>query len=136
MDKINSIMKKLLILLFSILILPLSANASDVYYCTDNNHIGYELSDNFKVTDYKSRRFKIKIDFEKKNVISETIFMYKDSVKECIYDNYTKTLYCISEYGTAFSINKNTLNFVRGEIYIEENQEDDYTLAYGKCEKF
>ena len=55
-------MKKLLAFLFSIVILPLSANASDIYYCTDNNHIGYELSDNFKVKNYESRRFKIKID--------------------------------------------------------------------------
>ena len=129
-------MKKLLALLFSILILPFSVYASDVYYCSDNNNIGFDLAKNFKVTDFKYRKFKILIDFEKKNVISETIFMYKDSVTECIFDNYSKTLYCIGEYGTAFSINKNTLNFARGEIYIEENKDDDYTLAYGTCEKF
>tara|TARA_B100000953_G_scaffold288837_1_gene272289 strand:- start:45 stop:440 length:396 start_codon:yes stop_codon:yes gene_type:complete len=130
-------MKKLLLLLFSIFLLSsLSVFADDIYYCSDDENIGYDLSENFKIDTFIDRKFRIMIDFNNLNVISESIYMGTGERKKCIFDNFTKTLYCISSLGTSFSINKNTLSFARSEMYIEENQFDDYTLSYGTCEKF
>ena len=127
-------MKKLLILLFSILILPLSVNASDVYYCSDDDHIGYRVIENFEVKSFPDRKFKIKIDFKNLDVESDKIFM--TILKECVFNTYTNSLMCISKYGTTFAINKDTLRFARSEMYTQKIPNDDYTLAYGTCEKF
>tara|TARA_B100000795_G_C22337747_1_gene263809 strand:- start:63 stop:443 length:381 start_codon:yes stop_codon:yes gene_type:complete len=126
-------MKKLLVLLFSIIILPLSANASDVYYCSDTAQIGFEPKLNFKSDTYEERKFKISIDFIEQKVKSKSIYMEDN---KCLFNNTDQTLYCISLWGTAFSINKNTLRFARGEIYNKKNQGDSITLAHGTCEKF
>jgi hypothetical protein len=129
-------MKKILILLFSLLILPVSTNASDIYYCTEDDSIGFYPKEDFRQRDYVLDRFPISIDFKNKNVISENIWMGKDSVKKCIYESIDKTLYCLSDYGTGFSINEKSLEFRKSIIYNKVNQGDDISLSYGTCEKF
>ena len=130
-------MKKLILLLFSILILPISVYASDVYYCSDNSMIGFERANNMKIGTFIEERFKIMIDFEKMNISNEKIFYGGVTNQRCIFDNIDATLYCINNYGKAFAINKNSLNYVRSDIYLEEKyKSDDYTLAHGTCEKF
>ena len=62
-------MKKLLILLFSLIILPLSVNASDVYYCSEDAAIGFVPSENYKKSTFNEEKFKMSIDFENKKVI-------------------------------------------------------------------
>ena len=124
--------KKLLILLFSLFFLS-PVYASDVYYCSDTEQIGFEPDLGFKSDTYQERKFKISIDFIKHKVISNSIYMDEN---KCLFNNMDQTLYCISIWGTAFSINKNTLRFARGEIYNKKNQNDSITLAHGTCEKF
>jgi hypothetical protein len=126
-------MKKLLVLLFSIF-LHSSVYASDVYYCSDDNHIGYKVKENFAVKNFTTKKFKIKIDFKNLDVESDKIFM--TILKECVFNTYTNSLMCISKYGTTFAINKDTLRFARSEMYTQKIPNDDYTLAYGTCEKF
>ena len=48
-------MKKLL--LISILILPLSIYASDVYYCSDDEAVGFDPTENFQKTAYHEKKF-------------------------------------------------------------------------------
>ena len=55
-------MKKLLILLFSLFFLS-PVYASDVYYCSDTEQIGFEPDLGFKSDTYQERKFKISIDF-------------------------------------------------------------------------
>ena len=130
-------MKKRLVLLFSILILPFSANASDVYYCSDDGHIGFETTENFKMVNYSPKRFKILIDFENKNVISEDIWFIKNNKEYTRCVNYmTDELYCINDLGAVFSFNQENLKFIRGSITNLVNVIDDPTLAHGTCEKF
>jgi len=130
-------MKKLLVLLFSILILPISVYASDVYYCSDNSKIGFDRSNNMKIGTFDESRFKIMIDFEKMNISNEKIFYGGVTDQRCVFDNTDATLYCINNYGRTFAINKNSLNYVRSITYLEEiYKSDDYILAHGTCEKF
>ena len=132
-------MKKPLLLLFSILILPLSVNATDIYYCSDDDTIGFDVNNNnYKIiTNFDTKKFKILIDFENYNVVSDNMFMGGVTNQRCLFDNVDKTLYCINNYGRGFSINKNSLRYARSTIFIEEiYKTDDYILAYGTCEKF
>jgi len=129
-------MKKLLILLFSIMILPFSVNASDVYYCSDNDAVGFDPTNNFNIQRYKEEKFKIMIDFENKNVISDNIGMKKNLATNCFHENLNDSLYCMNEFGRAFSINKLSLRFIRSKLYIREDLTDDIVFSTGTCEKF
>ena len=130
-------MKKLLILLFSILILPVSVNASDVYYCSDDAATGFNPKENFKQTNYTLDKFKIMIDFENKKVISKSIGLDDEILDtKCFYDNTHKSLYCMNEWGQAFSINKLNLRFIKGRIYNRVDLTDDIVFSTGTCEKF
>ena len=131
-------MKKFIVLFLLFFSLILSSNnyASDVYYCSDNDLIGFDPKENFKKKNYTEQKFKILIDFENKNVFSNDIWMGENSVIRCVFDNIHETLYCISDFGTAFSINKKNLKFRRGVIYNQVNQGDDITITYGTCDKF
>ena len=128
-------MKKLLILLFSILILPVSVNAADVYYCSDTEKIGFDPKDNYSNGNYIPDKFKILIDFENKNVISSDIFLDERSDIKCVLNPYM-VLYCINDYGTAFSISKNNLVFRKSIVWYSEGQTDDISISYGTCDKF
>jgi hypothetical protein len=127
-------MKQLLALLFLILMLPFSVNASDVYYCSDDNHVGFETTKNYEITRYTPKKFKIMIDFENNNVISDKIWFLKESDSSCI--KYSNVLYCINNYGAVFAINKKSLKFFRSSVTNGPEPLDDPTLAYGTCEKF
>ena len=127
-------MKKLLILLFSTLILPISVYASDVYYCVDDAITGFDTSENHKVSQFNEQKFKILIDFENKNITSKEIFFTNSSNKKCVFEPANQSLNCINNYGVAFAISKNDLYFVRSSI--TPSIGDDPYVAYGTCEKF
>ena len=130
-------MKKLLVLLFSIIILPLSVNASDVYYCSDDDVIGFKQTENMKIKNFDEKKFKIMIDFEKMHISAEKMYYGVFTNQSCLFDNIDATLYCINNYGRTFAINKNSLNYLRSVTYVEEKyKSDDYILAYGTCEQF
>jgi len=123
-------MKKILILLFSIL--ALSSNASEVYYCSDDGRIGFKTAQNFKIGKFGKEKFKIMIDFENKNIISETLGFNGLAVTKCVI--YDDNLYCINDYGESFSFNKKNSRFMRSSMI--NAVVDDVTLAHGMCEKF
>ena len=130
-------MKKLLILLFSLLILPFSVYASDVYYCSEDETIGFKPSNNYSSENYNPMKFKILIDFENNNVISDDIWFQKQYDQTCLFDIVDQSLYCVNILGSVFSINKMDSSFRRGSIYNKmSNQTDDIVLGYGTCEKF
>ena len=127
-------MKKLLILLFSLLILPFSVYASDVYYCSEDETIGFKPSNNYSSENYNPMKFKILIDFENKDVISETLFMDKTRrAQKCLYDDKYDTLYCMNDLGRSFSINKLNLKYMRSNIFNIVGLTDDMLVAYGTC---
>ena len=127
-------MKKLLILLFSILVLPVSVNASDVYYCSDTAKIGFKPLDNYRFVHYDEQKFKILIDFENRKVVSEEIFLGEIWGKYCF--RYLDMLNCMSNAGIIFGIDKTNLKYVRSRIYQDKEYGDDIILAHGTCEKF
>ena len=129
-------MKKLLVLLFSIIILPISVYASDVYYCSDDGLVGFDVEDNFKQTAFNERKFKIKIDFENKDIFSEKLYFNLNWDKKCWYYDSQGTLYCMSNNGRAFSFNKTSSKYVYSNLWNIASQEDDIWIGHGACEKF
>ena len=127
-------MKKLLVLLFSILMLSFSVNASDVYYCSDDDTIGFRPAENYKIVNLIDKKFKILIDFENKKVVSEEIFLGEIWVKKCF--RYLDMLNCMSNAGITFGIDKTNLKYVRSRVYQDKKYKDDIALSHGTCEKF
>ena len=70
------------------------------------------------------------------NVVSNDIWMKENTKKKCVTDVTNGTLYCIGEYGIAFSINKKNLNFRSSSIWNMTDQSDAITVSYGTCDKF
>ena len=46
----------------------------DVYYCTEDENIGYDVSENYKIGKFKLERFKIKIDFNNYKISSKPLY--------------------------------------------------------------
>jgi len=128
-------MNKFLILLI-FLISPFSLYASDVYYCVDDAVTGFSVSDNYEPRSYKPLKFKMKIDFENYEIVTKEFAFIKGVTQKCFFRNKTNVLYCSHDLGTAFSINKRTLEFHRSNVFMTTNQTDDIYIAHGSCEKF
>ena len=45
-------------------------NSGDVYYCTENENIGYKVSENHKIGKFELERFKVQIDFDNYQISS------------------------------------------------------------------
>ena len=130
-------MKKLLTLLFSILILPLSVIASDVYYCSEDGVTGFDREKKLQITNFQEIRFKIMIDFENESVISNDILFFEKLKTKCIFHDDNNALYCINNIGMVFSINKTNLFFVRSTMFNKrEGNQDSLLISHGTCEKF
>jgi len=127
-------MKKLLVLLFLILILPLSINAADVYYCSDDDNTGYDINDNLKHKMFKLDKFKIMIDFDNETITSEKKYFTSAFPQKCFTDT---SLYCINSLGSVFAIKESTLNYYFADVFIGSgDNQTDPRLAHGTCEKF
>ena len=122
-----------IIILFALL--PLNAFASgEVYYCTDETAIGFEPSENYSQKLYHGERFTAKIDFDEPSVIAEKIFL--DFDQECFYGYGRETVYCISGFGRAFAIHRDTLKYHSASVFLVEKTTDTIAISHGSCEKF
>ncbi len=130
-------MKKLLVLLFSIVILPISVYASDVYYCSEDDSTGFNPKENYKQVNFNEKRFKILIDFGNETIVSEDILFFKDIRTKCFFEGYiSNALFCINEVGAVLSVNKTNLKFFRSAIHNPDQPEDSILISYGSCQKF
>ncbi len=104
-----------------------------VYYCIEEESIGFDPKKNYKFTRFKELRYKVKIDFKRKFIDAKTIF-FGSSKDVC--KTYEDNLYCSNFLGGTFSINKNTLKFHHSTVWISKNQKDTIEIAHGRCEVF
>ena len=130
-------MKKLLIPLISILLLPLSVNAADVYYCSEDGSTGFNPIKNYEQVNFNEQKFKVMIDFENETIVSTDILFLEDIRTKCFFeDSISNAIYCISEVGTVLSVNKTNLRFFRSSIYNDNAPTDSIVVSYGSCQKF
>ena len=107
-----------------------------VYYCVEDQTIGFAPKENFKFYYYEEKRFKLKIDFDKPSLSGGEIYM---SYPECEYgSSIDKTiLFCTVEYGGYFSINRETYKFARSLVSgVGNENKDSLILSHGYCELF
>ena len=126
-------MKNFFLIIF--LIFP-SIVFGNVYYCVEEKSTGYNVSKSHEITNFKTRKFKIKIDFINYNIHVKKFYFEPRIPSECLFSDISNTMYCLNSIGQSFSINKKTLKFVRSINYINPKFDDDNLISYGYCEKF
>ena len=130
-------MKKLFLITYLLFIqfFPSISLGSDdkVYYCIEEEKVGFDPRKNYKFTNCKEKRYKVLIDFNRKFIDSKTIF-FGSSQDVC--KTYEDNLYCSNFLGGTFSINKNTLKFHFSSIWIDKNPTDSIKIVHGRCEVF
>ena len=135
-------MKKLLGIL--VLGLFLSSNAyAEVWYCSEIGHTGFnpDGSGGYKQVKFVTKKFKAKIDFEKKYFESKDIdFEMYGSEGVCI-EGFAMT--CSNNIGDSIYLSptdiheENRLNFVLAYMYGWAGKKTNpISISYGTCEKF
>ena len=128
--------QKILILLIISFSLNAYSSYSGVYYCSDKNTIGFHPSSNFEVYSFEEKKFKAKIDFEKKDFISKELFL-NDFVPKTCSVNDSSTIKCHRTDGATFTFNPESGYFVRSQFFLDKNKpSDSIYISYGTCEKF
>ena len=132
--------QKILILLIISFSLNAYSSYSGVYFCSDTHKTGFEPKENFKVYPFKGNKFKAKIDFEKKEVISKEIFFIKDFQQACLVNELLppskQSVLCVSDLGTSFTFYPESGYYARSDLLGVKKPGDSILVAYGTCEKF
>ena len=126
---------KILIAILVLLISPSTLAEPKVYYCVEDQTIGFAPKENFKFYYYEEKKFKLKIDFDKPSISAPEIYM---SYPECEYGGLDKTiLFCTVEFGGYLSINRETYKFGRSLVSgVGAENNDSLILSHGYCEQF
>jgi hypothetical protein len=115
------------------LILFLSINmfaAEEILYCIEKEKVGFEPLENYKQYNYTTKRFTIKVDFEKNSLVSNDIsFGTYMSVACTSSDNQ---MVCDNVLNSTFKLFKGDLKFIMTGILAP----DSIYVTHGKCEKF
>jgi hypothetical protein len=112
-----------------------SSLVAEVFYCTEDNAVGYDRTNNLNFTTFKPTRFIVNIDFELKKIETDELGFSKLLPQECLENK--GALNCINAYGTAFLYNIKRKDFVLLEAYLKDGiTTDDIILSKGNCEKF
>ena len=126
-------MKKLFCII--LLIFPSLVFGSDgkVYYCSEIKSVGFVPKENYKQYNMKEQRYKVWIDFEKKIIDSSDLLLDKyNRTTKCIEMIIGEEMFCSSNFGATFSINKNNLKF----SYTKSMSIDPMYISHGECEVF
>ena len=133
-------MKKLLILLFSILI-SFNSYGNKVFFCNDELATGFHYKNNkYSVTNFTPQRHTIKFndDFSLLSGLDDSDWECSDSYFSSTYNSIS----CISPYqnGGSFSYHKISKRYVFLESstdgYIDNNSPSDDFLSAGTCKDF
>ncbi len=130
-------MKKILISsVISLFFTTYALSIEKIYYCIEIGSTGFDITNNYKQTDYKLDRFKVKIDFEKEYFSSKDLYLTTTSCSYMISE-WRHTMQCTAPYGSMFVINSKNLKFTSFDaIGTAGNNDDDLVISHGKCEEF
>ena len=113
---------------------------ADVYYCIEEKVVGFDSSDNMKITTFKPRNFMVDINFELNKIITDEDDAYLGFApfisSECL--TAKDRIYCINNLGTSFIFNRNTKKFNYSNLYMHNDRltTDDTWTSYGRCSRF
>ena len=110
---------------------------ANVYYCVEEESIGFIPPENFRQANYTKEKYTIEIDFEKLTIDSMDVGMPKGSASCRKYHFYENVMQCSSFLGGRdFTLNLNTMIFSYTTTYLTNEMEDSLNLSWGKCQKF
>ena len=129
------------IILNAITLVVFLSNSTIIYaqvlYCSDDDAVGFQVSQNNKVTRFLGEKFKIKVDFNNRVLVSKELFFTDlTESRACVADNRERALYCINRYGTTFNINLNTMKYFKSTMFVAKGNTDTAAISYGTCENF
>ena len=112
---------------------------AEIYYCIEDDRVGFNKDNNNQVTEFILQKFKIRIDIKNKTVVteedSENIYFGSSAKTECV--TYLESeIYCINDLGDAFTFNKNTNNFKVAQMINTDKDRDDPSISQGSCFEF
>ena len=115
------------------------ALSAEVYFCVEDDRVGFNKDNNNQVTEFILQKFKIRIDIKNKTVVteedSENIYFGSSAKTECV--TYLESeIYCINDLGDAFTFNKNTNNFKVAQMINTDKDRDDPSISQGSCFEF
>ena len=115
------------------------ALSAEVYFCVEDDRVGFNKDNNNQVTEFILQKFKIRIDIKNKTVVteedSENIYFGSFANTECV--TYLESeIYCINDLGDAFTFNKNTNNFKVAQMINTDKDRDDPSISQGSCSEF
>ena len=115
------------------------ALSAEVYFCVEDDRVGFNKDNNNQVTEFILQKFKIRIDIKNKTVVteedSENIYFGSFANTECV--TYLESeIYCINDLGDAFTFNKNTNNFKVAQMINTDKDRDDPSISQGSCFEF
>ena len=91
-------------------------SSEKVYYCSDDETVGFRTKDNYIKRDFTPERFKLFVNFKERTIKSEKLFFIGDSIWDSCLVNSMGHLYCLNQVGGSFSLNTKTLHFHRAII--------------------
>lgn len=104
-----------------------------ILYCTELEVAGFEPNENYRYQKYNEDRFTLKIDFQRKTLISQNIG-FTSNETNCGINSKHNYLSCHSDWSRAsIKIFQDNLKFVRTQIY---GTTDSVYISHGKCERF
>ena len=98
-------------ILFTIIVLFFSSSVfaiEEIFYCSDIESGGLHYIENsYKLSKFIEKRFKVKIDFERRTIDSSDLSMKKGTVSEtiCRTNLGKEFMSCSNVYGDIFTIN-------------------------------
>lgn len=105
-----------------------------MYYCIEIEKTGFNPKENFKKYDYKTERFKAKIDFKNNYYSSKDRSEQYTNCRRMV-GTFSHIMQCYTIYGTMFAINTKNLRFAVTDL-IGINGSDDLVISHGTCEEF
>lgn len=114
-----------------------STTFADIYYCAEEQSMGFIPLENFREVNYTEEDYIIEIDFENLTIDSDELGMPEEYsiCKKFFY--HKNVMQCSSPIGGRdFTLNSNTLIFTYTTTYITDEMEDGLGLSWGKCQKF
>tara|TARA_Y100001970_G_C14100531_1_gene785212 strand:- start:278 stop:658 length:381 start_codon:yes stop_codon:yes gene_type:complete len=125
-------MKKFLTL---VVFLFSSSVIAEVFYCVEDDAIGWQRTNNLSFSKFETTKFIVNIDFNLRTIESDHLDLDKLLPHHC-YEN-RGALNCIDEYGMVFIFNKNRKDFVTLRAYLKDGiKTDDIFMTKGQCESF
>ena len=126
-----------LLLLLSFGVATPASAAVEVFYCADDDRVGFEPTEQYEMGRYNPQRFIIKVDFQTDNIISEKLYFEKHNKTVCMKTPIPEdVLYCQNWLGTSFAFNKTTLKYHLANVFLQDAPSDTIILSHGSCEKF